>query len=247
MKTCTKCGGPPKPITEFHKNANRRDGLQPICKECNKSAAAKYRAANPEKAKASNAKYYATNQEKRKADSVKWQAANRDKVNASAAKRYAANPDKKNAATAKWAAANPEKVKAAYAKWRAANTDKRKALAIKWYAANLEKAKARAVAWNAAHPEIMRIHCHNRRARQRANGGVLSKGLAGKLFKLQRGKCACGCGQPLGTDYHLDHIMPVALGGTNTDDNIQLLTATCNMQKSAKHPVDFMQQRGFLL
>lgn len=35
--------------------------------------------------------------------------------------------------------------------------------------------------------------------------------------------------------------------GTNTDDNIQLLRKLCNLQKSAKHPVDFMQQRGFLL
>lgn len=74
----------------------------------------------------------------------------------------------------------------------------------------------------------------------------MSSGLAIRLYKLQRGKCAC-CGLPLGDDYHLDHIMPLALGGTNTDDNIQLLRAKCNMQKSAKHPVDFMQQRGFLL
>lgn len=45
----------------------------------------------------------------------------------------------------------------------------------------------------------------------------------------------------------MDHIMPLALGGTNTDDNIQLLCPTCNRSKHAKHPVDFMQQRGFLL
>jgi 5-methylcytosine-specific restriction endonuclease McrA len=45
----------------------------------------------------------------------------------------------------------------------------------------------------------------------------------------------------------MDHIIPLALGGTNTDDNIQLLRAKCNKQKGAKHPIDFMQQRGFLL
>lgn len=70
--------------------------------------------------------------------------------------------------------------------------------------------------------------------------------IAERLFKLQRGKCAC-CKQPLGDDYHMDHIMPLSLGGSNTDDNIQLLRAKCNQQKSAKHPVDFMQQRGFLI
>jgi 5-methylcytosine-specific restriction endonuclease McrA len=51
----------------------------------------------------------------------------------------------------------------------------------------------------------------------------------------------------LGDNYHLDHIVPLAIGGTNTDDNIQLLRQKCNQQKSAKHPIDFMQSRGFLL
>ena len=46
---------------------------------------------------------------------------------------------------------------------------------------------------------------------------------------------------------HLDHIMPLALGGSNTDDNIQLLRARCNLQKRAKHPVDFMRERGYLI
>lgn len=73
-----------------------------------------------------------------------------------------------------------------------------------------------------------------------------SKGLAERLFRLQRGKCAC-CKKPLGSDYHLDHIMPLALGGVNEDSNIQLLRAKCNMQKHTVHPVEFMQQRGFLL
>ena len=41
--------------------------------------------------------------------------------------------------------------------------------------------------------------------------------------------------------------MPIALGGKNVDDNVQLLCAACNLSKQAKHPVDFMQQRGFLL
>jgi 5-methylcytosine-specific restriction endonuclease McrA len=103
-----------------------------------------------------------------------------------------------------------------------------------------------AIAWAKANPEVNRIKAQNRRALKRVNGGKLSKGLAEKLFKLQKGKCPC-CHQPLGENYHLDHIVPLALGGSNTDDNIQLLRSSCNNQKSAKHPIDFMQQRGFLL
>lgn len=70
--------------------------------------------------------------------------------------------------------------------------------------------------------------------------------MAKKLYELQRGKCACCC-KPLGNNYHLDHRVPLARGGRNEDCNMQLLRAKCNMQKSAKDPIEFMQERGFLL
>lgn len=152
----------------------------------------------------------------------------------------AANPDY----MAKWYDTNREKAKADANAWYAANNEKAKANVAKYRADNPEKYKAAIAKWHAAHPEARRIIRQNRRASK--NSGKLSLGLRDKLFKLQRGKCAC-CGEPLGDSYHLDHIMPLALGGTNTDDNMQLLRARCNSQKSAKHPVDYMQSKGLLL
>jgi hypothetical protein len=146
---------------------------------------------------------------------------------------------------AAWHASNREQQNAYSAEWKASNPERHAAHAVKYRAKNPEKASDCVSKWIAANPEARRIYKHNRRARE--TGGKLSTGLSDRLFKLQRGKCACGCKHPLGDDYHLDHRMPLALGGTNTDDNMQLLTATCNLQKSAKHPIDFMQQRGFLL
>jgi hypothetical protein len=148
--------------------------------------------------------------------------------------------------TAKWRAANPDKAKASSAAWNAANPDLCKKYGASWYAANRETRKLSQAAWAKANPEAQRMYNHNRRARKLANVGNLSKGLAKKLFKLQKGKCPC-CQKPLGDDYHLDHIVPLALGGSNTDDNIQLLRQQCNSQKHAKHPIDFMQSKGFLL
>lgn len=163
------------------------------------------------------------------------------------ANRYLANQEKLRAASAKWRAENPEKHRASKAKWEAANAERIKANKAKYHATNKEKLKEANAKWHAANPDARRIREQNRRARKRASGGKLSKGLADRLFSLQHGKCACGCGQPLGDDFHLDHIMPLALGGTNTDDNIQLLRSRCNIQKKDKHPVDFMQSKGFLL
>lgn len=126
---------------------------------------------------------------------------------------------------------SPEKSAASMAKWRKENPER-----------DAENRRS----WNKANPELRKIYRQTRRALKSFNGGVLSKGLVGKLLKLQRGLCAC-CSKPLGDNYNLDHIMPLALGGANEDWNIQLLRETCNKEKHAKHPVDFMRSRGFLI
>ena len=119
-------------------------------------------------------------------------------------------------------------------------------LARRYGELNADAIRERKRKWRKDNPSAVRVYYHSRRIRK-LNGGVkLSKGLVEKLLRLQRGKCAC-CGRPLGSDYHLDHIMPLSMGGLNTDNNVQLLRAKCNLQKSAKHPVDFMRQRGYLI
>jgi hypothetical protein len=245
-KPCTKCGET-KPTTEFSKNARTRDGLRPWCKACVNIYSAAYRAANPEKVKACIAKSRAANPEKEKERAAKWYAANRAKRAAQVRAYRQANPEKVEEWRRAYRQANPERMVAYRRAYKQANSNKVKAYQAAYYAANHDKCKAAQATWNAANTEAMRIHRQNRRAREREAGGKLSKGLAKRLFTLQHGKCACGCKQPLGTDYHLDHRMPLALGGTNTDDNMQLLTATCNLKKGAKHPVEFMQSNGFLL
>jgi 5-methylcytosine-specific restriction endonuclease McrA len=40
--------------------------------------------------------------------------------------------------------------------------------------------------------------------------------------------------------YHLDHIMPLILGGLHDDANLQLLCAKCNRRKGSKHPSEFV-------
>jgi 5-methylcytosine-specific restriction endonuclease McrA len=166
-----------------------------------------------------------------------------------------------NATSLAWRTKNSERVaqnKLAYqqtnravltqksAQWRTENPERFLQQVAAWRAANPEKIKAANAAFRLNNPEARKTHHQNRRARKKLAGGKLSSGLVRKLFDLQRGKCAC-CKQPLGNDYHLDHIFPLALGGSNTDYNMQLLRARCNMEKKAKHPVDFMQQRGYLL
>lgn len=163
------------------------------------------------------------------------------------ATHYLANKERMNTKSAAYNKANKIRLGVYKEDWLRANKER----VIAWHASNYIKNKARmnalGAAWKKANPKNVRVYSHNRRALKMAAGEKLSTGLSDKLFKLQRGKCACGCKQPLGDNYQLDHIMPIALGGSNSDNNIQLLLPTCNRQKWAKHPADFMRQRGFLL
>jgi hypothetical protein len=157
--------------------------------------------------------------------------------------------------------ATPDQVKVRKERWRKANSEKERARQVKRYAdnpqrvkdmvrryreENPEASKARLIKHKQENREAYRTYGSNRRAREAALPGKLSPDLGAKLFRLQQGKCAC-CRLPLGDDYQLDHILPVALGGANVDRNIQLLRRRCNLKKSAKHPVDYMQSLGLLL
>lgn len=110
---------------------------------------------------------------------------------------------------------------------------------------SIESGKAAACTrkYRAKNPERVREW-----AQKRAQGriGRLPWGTTQRLLSLQKGKCAiCRCSIAHG--YHIDHVMPLALGGKHEPSNLQLLCPPCNLRKSAKHPVDYMQEAGFLL
>lgn len=141
---------------------------------------------------------------------------------------------------------NPGPARARDATYYAANAQKVAQYSAVYYQKNKENRRRYSSEWSKRNPGARNVVTQNRRAKVCSSNGALSKGLSDRLFKRQRGLCPC-CANQLGDDYHLDHKMPLALGGSNTDDNMQLLRAQCNRQKAARHPIEFMQSRGFLL
>lgn len=197
----------------------------------NETYAATYRTDHPDAVKAAQKKYKTEN--KAEIASRKKDAKEKD-------------PEKFAAYSRKYYYLNRAAILQKTQAWRLKNIDKVKASHAKWGILNLENIRIYAAKRRVLYPFLDRTYYQNRKARKLKTGGRLSKGLSQRLFLLQKGKCAC-CNQPLGGDFHMDHIMPLALGGSNSDDNIQLLRKTCNLQKQASHPIDFMQRRGFLL
>lgn len=83
-------------------------------------------------------------------------------------------------------------------------------------------------------------------AKWRKATGLITSARIIELFGLQRGKCVY-CKKDLNRNFHVDHIIPITLGGENIDSNIQLLDLACNYAKRAKHPIVFANEIGLLL
>ena len=168
----------------------------------------------------------------------------RRRAAAYAFRKYQENPDKARRKQREWREKNlavlNERSKMRYA----ANPEKYREASKKSWSKNPEPAKARHREWTRNNRDKMRVLENNRRDKK-AND-KLSPGIVNKLLVLQKGKCPV-CRKNLGQRYHIDHVMPFAKGGKNVDDNVQLLCARCNHEKHAKHPIAFMQSKGFLL
>lgn len=106
-----------------------------------------------------------------------------------------------------------------------------------------DKSRARVKAYRKANPSKVREFTQRRKQRKL---GRLPRGTIDQLHTMQRGKCAV-CRNKLQNNFHVDHIVPLAKGGQHEATNVQLLCPPCNVRKSAKDPIDFMQERGFLL
>ena len=176
------------------------------------------------------AEYKRKNIEKISLYQLEYRKANVDSKKQNDMQRYAINRD-----------VRIEKMRAYYA----ANKKRCNSSSSAWYQNNKDRSKLISAEWRKLNPEN-RNNAHYKRRNLKNIGGGLSVGLAQKLMVLQKCKCVvCKCS--IKNKYHLDHIMPLALGGEHADSNIQLLCPTCNYKKHAKHPIDFMQEKGFLL
>lgn len=86
----------------------------------------------------------------------------------------------------------------------------------------------------------------NRRVRLILTEGTYNINDIKFLLLKQKNKCVY-CKKDVSNKYHVDHIMPLALGGRNDRKNLQITCPTCNLRKSAKHPLDFARKLGLLI
>lgn len=169
------------------------------------------------------AKYYADDakREKKLATSRAWKDANPEKVKEYTKKRW--EDPKVRAYQSAFIAANRELYRSYY--WVENLSEER-----------LEKMRAR----KRASP-TRNIRATNRRALSIGADGFHCRSDIDLIFEEQGGKCP-GCLKTLQKGYHVDHVMPLMLGGSNWPSNLQILCKKCNCRKWAKHPLDWFAQ-----
>jgi len=108
--------------------------------------------------------------------------------------------------------------------------------------ANLKEALAISDLSDTGNIRIERLTQEDLDLERDADNNSLSEDIKERLFTSQTGLCTV-CDLPLTSNSEIDHVMPLSLGGSNTDDNVQLLHGLCNRRKSGKHPEDFMKSK----
>jgi 5-methylcytosine-specific restriction endonuclease McrA len=83
---------------------------------------------------------------------------------------------------------------------------------------------------------------HQEHRKYEVEGRKLAKHEEHILLKLQGGTCAY-CGSHLNNEYDVDHFIPVAKGGPHGLSNNVLSCRTCNLDKNANLPEEFLQHR----
>ena len=151
---------------------------------------------------------------------------------------------------AAYRAVNREKIKAYKVEYRAANREIINARQAERRQANPEKFRAWDAKYYNSNPEKCAARKRNRRARKRSAEGKHTSADIRAIFESQRGLCA-NCQSKLfksgKNKFHVDHIMPLALGGSNWPSNLQCLCPSCNLKKSAKDPFKWAAENGRLL
>lgn len=148
---------------------------------------------------------------------------------------FGKNRERLLAKMAEYRRSDPEAVSAGKRRSRQKNPQKYIAYTKKWEAENPERARLN-----------RKVGAHRRRKKIEASTMHHTANDVQRILKEQQGKCAY-CRVSLNNGYRIDHIVPIAKGGTNAPANVQLTCAPCNFKKAAKDPLTFAAELGLLL
>lgn len=223
-KKCRKCGEW-KTYDDFHKDKKFKDGHKARCKICIKA----YSQDNKERIAEQRREYRRNNKDRLAEMNRKWREANPE----TNSKWTEANLELTREYKRKWRENNPEYHRQYSKTFRQENHRYDLEEKRKWREANPGYHAEKSREYRQANPAKIRANCAQRRALKKSTTTTDTWELSEILLFYKH--CPDG--------FHIDHIIPLKLGGTHTLDNLQYLEAKLNMSKSDKHPDDWDDPR----
>lgn len=118
--------------------------------------------------------------------------------------------------------------------WRRRNPDKVAEYSRRRYLKDPQAHYERQKRWRRENPERHREARRQLLARRRARKrGTQVEPIDVELLNVAGNVCGI-CGDPIEEPPHMDHIVPLAAGGTHTNDNVQWAHPSCNRRKGAR-------------
>lgn len=139
----------------------------------------------------------------------------------------------------RYCAEHLEEAAAHQRRYYAEHPEKAKARVSRYRAEHPEEAAERNRRYRAEHPEMRATNSRNYRARKRNALGTHTAADVRAQHERQRGCCYWCRVKVLWRKKHVDHVVPLILGGSNGPENIVITCPTCNLTKNAQHPMDF--------
>lgn len=208
-----------KPCPKNH-IANRMTSNGRCC-ECLKEDKIKRRKENPEQ----HRKYMRMWHEKNKDSELEYRNKNKQRISEN---------------SKRWASENPIRVSENARNWRLRNLERCNENRRRWRKANPERERFLAKRWRMRNPEKQREIMFNRNCATRGVRGAISRGLIQELMISQESKCNY-CRINISGRFDVDHKIPVSRGGSNEDQNLQLLCIRCNRSKRDKTHEEFVE------
>jgi 5-methylcytosine-specific restriction endonuclease McrA len=144
-----------------------------------------------------------------------------------------ANRARESARVHAWNVAHPEHVKARNRAWYLAHREEHLERSRQYLQNNREKVRETKRQYHSRRPEVRKAIDAKRRAVPGSHTAEdLQRILAGQKYRCWW----CGCKLK---KYHVDHRIPVGLGGTNDPSNLVMACVPCNVRKWKKTPAEF--------
>lgn len=243
-KICTCCKTE-KNLTEFTFLKSRQKYLS-SCRKCENERKSKHKLDNLEYYQNKGKEYREKNKDKIAKDKKDYANKNKEKLAKKNKEYHESNKERIREYKKEYQEINKQKIKEKKKIYYNENKDQVDRKNKNYYLNNKEKiAEYKRQYMAVVENKILAKNVRNKRRAKIKDGSVTPQEIRGLIKNV---KSCYWCDKKIDkNNYHLDHFMPLSKGGLHTISNLVIACPTCNLQKNAKDPYKFAQEKGRLL